>query len=50
MSNDKEIGKIGQCSRCRRKKLYFMNPRVNYIQAILDICVRNAMKRGVFAI
>jgi hypothetical protein len=50
MSNITEVGKIGQCSRRRGKKLYFMNPRVNYIHTILDICVRNAMKRGVFAI
>ena len=50
MSYDTEVGKIGQCSRCRGKKLYFMNPRVNYVQTILDICVSNAMKRGVFAI
>lgn len=50
MSNITEVGKIGQCSRCRGKKLYFMNPRGNHIQTMLDICVGNAMKWGVFAI
>jgi hypothetical protein len=43
MSNITEVGKIGQC-RCRGKKLYFMNPRGNYIQTMLDICVGNATR------
>jgi hypothetical protein len=27
-----------------------MNPQGNYIRTMLDICVGNAMRRGVFAI
>ena len=50
ISNITEVGKIGQCSRCGGKKLYFMNPWGNHIQTMLDICVGNSMKRGVFAI
>jgi len=50
MSNITEVGKIGQCSRCRGKKLYFMNPRGNHIQTMLDICVGNAITRDVSVI
>ena len=50
MSNITEVGKVGQCSRCRGKKLYFMNPRGNHIQTMLDICVGNAITRDVSVI
>jgi hypothetical protein len=49
MSNITEVGKIGQCSRCRGKRLYFMNPQGNHIQT-LDICVGNAITRDVSVI
>jgi hypothetical protein len=50
MSNITEVGKIGQCSRCRGKRLYFMNPQGNHIQTMLDICVGNAITRDVSVI
>jgi hypothetical protein len=50
MSNITEVDKIGHVVDVEGKKLYFMNPRGNHIQTMLDICVGNAITRDVSVI